>query len=756
MEVTDAQRRASETARIQTALDCASTNVVLADSDLNVIYMNEAVNSMLREAEADLKEQLAHFTADDTLCKSIDIFHRKPSRQRHLLANFKRAYSSELDAVARTFRIIVNRVVNAAGERLGTVVEWEDLTAERAVQRAQEERWQLEAEHARENLRIRTALDNVSSSAMMAAAGNNIIYISTEATELFRNTEREIRKSLPEFTAAKLYGMNIDAFHKRPAHQKRMLAALTGPHRREIMLGGLTFGFISNPVVSDDGERLGTVVEWVDRADELGMEEALESLVAAARSGELTQRVSMQGKSESFKRLAIGINALIDDLSSVFRRLSGSLSATAEGDLTKPVLGDYKGEFGRIKDDLNNTLMHVSMTVADLRKATDLINVASNKISAGNSNLSLSTEQQASSLEQTAASMEELTSTVRNNADNAQQANQVAARASQLAEKGGDVVSRAITAMEQINILSNKIGEIIGVIDEIAFQTNLLALNASVEPARAGEQGCGFAVVTIEVRHLASRSAGAANEIKELINDSVDKVRAGADLFNESGETLEEIVGGVKKVGDTVAEIAAASAEQASDIDQVDQAITSMDEMTQQNATLAEETSAASASLYEKAQSMGTTIGFFTVADNIEQIFVGAPLSAEAAHSYHGQDRHAGFDFFAARTAHLSWRQRIRNFRTGNKGLMHDDAVLHRDCALGVWLYSESLARYGYISDMQLMDKVHEHLDAAVREVMDLKSHGEDKEAEARYFDIEGLSTRIVGLLKSVECSVAI
>ena len=288
------------------------------------------------------------------------------------------------------------------------------------------------------------------------------------------------------------------------------------------------------------------------------------------------------------RRQLVGINALLDDLSSVFSRLSDSLSAMAEGDLTKPVLGDHKGEFGRIKDDLNNTLVRVSKTVADLREATDLINVASNEIFAGNSNLSSRTEQQASSLEQTAASMEELTSTVRNNADNAQEANRVAANARQLAEKGGDVVSRAVTAMEQINTSSNKIAEIIGVIDEIAFQTNLLALNASVEAARAGEQGRGFAVVATEVRNLASRSAGAAKEIKDLINDSVNKVQAGAELVNESGETLEEIVSGVKKVGDIVAEIAAASAEQASGIDQVNQAITSMDEMTQQNAALAE------------------------------------------------------------------------------------------------------------------------------------------------------------------------
>jgi methyl-accepting chemotaxis protein len=206
-----------------------------------------------------------------------------------------------------------------------------------------------------------------------------------------------------------------------------------------------------------------------------------------------------------------------------------------------------------------------------------------------------------------------LTSTVRNNADNAQQANQLAANARHAAEQGGEVVSRAVQAMLAINASSNKIAEIIGVIDEIAFQTNLLALNASVEAARAGEQGRGFAVVATEVRNLASRSAAAAKEIKTLIQDSVGKIQSGSELVNESGTTLEEIVGAVKKVGDIIAEIAAASAEQSAGIDQVNQAVTSMDEVTQQNAALAEQTSAASASLNEKAEEMEQLIGFFRV-----------------------------------------------------------------------------------------------------------------------------------------------
>ena len=253
----------------------------------------------------------------------------------------------------------------------------------------------------------------------------------------------------------------------------------------------------------------------------------------------------------------------------------------------------------------------LSRVVGEVRQGTDTIATASSEIAAGNMDLSSRTEQQASSLEETAASMEELTSTVKQNADNARQANQLALSASGVAVKGGSVVAQVVDTMSAINASSRKIVDIIGVIDGIAFQTNILALNAAVEAARAGEQGRGFAVVAAEVRNLAQRSAAAAKEIKTLIGDSVDKVEEGSKQVAQAGKTMEEIVGSVKRVTDIMGEIAAASQEQTLGIEQINQSITQMDQVTQQNAALVEEAAAAAQSLQEQASGLSQVVSVF-------------------------------------------------------------------------------------------------------------------------------------------------
>ncbi|QYF92492.1 HAMP domain-containing protein [Massilia sp. PAMC28688] len=283
----------------------------------------------------------------------------------------------------------------------------------------------------------------------------------------------------------------------------------------------------------------------------------------------------------------------------------------ASGELTSQVQVQGRDETSELLQALKDMNESLSRTVGEVRTGTDLITTASQEIASGNADLSARTETQASSLEETASSMEELTSTVKQNADNARQANQLAVSASSVAEKGGSVVAEVVDTMGSIKESSRKIVDIIGVIDGIAFQTNILALNAAVEAARAGEQGRGFAVVASEVRSLAQRSAGAAKEIKALIGDSVDKVDAGSKLVDEAGQTMDLIVTSIRQVADIMGEITAATQEQSNGIEEVNRAITQMDEMTQQNAALVEQAAAAAESMQEQSGKLATAVSIF-------------------------------------------------------------------------------------------------------------------------------------------------
>ncbi|MFS8975753.1 methyl-accepting chemotaxis protein [Cupriavidus necator] len=288
------------------------------------------------------------------------------------------------------------------------------------------------------------------------------------------------------------------------------------------------------------------------------------------------------------------------------------------GDLTTRFEHRSKDEIGALAQAMQTMQRSLLSVVHEIQEGMASISTATHQVAAGNNDLSQRTEQQAASLEQTASSMEELTSTVRQNADNARQASGLAANASETALRGGEVVGRVVQTMDEINDASKKIVDIIGVIEGIAFQTNILALNAAVEAARAGEQGRGFAVVAGEVRSLAQRSANAAREIKGLIGDTVERVDNGSALVGQAGKTMDEIVQAVKSVTDIMGEISAASAEQSSGIEQVNQAVAQMDEGTQQNAALVEEAAAAAGSLEEQAQRLRDAIATFRVSMQAE------------------------------------------------------------------------------------------------------------------------------------------
>jgi methyl-accepting chemotaxis protein len=338
-------------------------------------------------------------------------------------------------------------------------------------------------------------------------------------------------------------------------------------------------------------------------------------IVQAAVAGDFSQRVDLTGKTGLVLNVGTAINSLCENVAMALDDLIAMLNALAGGDLTKRITAQYQGNFAVLKDNANKTAEQIGSTIANIKASTREVTNASAEISTSTTDLSQRTEEQAASLEQTSASMEEISATVKKNAENAQSANQSATSAREVADRGGQIVAKAVEAMGHIEGSSRKISDIIGVIDEIARQTNLLALNAAVEAARAGDAGRGFAVVATEVRSLAQRSSQAAKDIKDLITNSNSQVREGVDLVNKAGEALAEIVGSIKSVADIVGDIAAASTEQATGIEQVNKALAQMDEATQQNSALVEENAATAKALETQAQAMGERVEFFQTAD---------------------------------------------------------------------------------------------------------------------------------------------
>jgi methyl-accepting chemotaxis protein len=605
---------------------------------------------------------------------------------------------------------------------------------------------------AEESQRIRVALDHVSANVMMADNGRNIIYCNKSVVTLFQNAEADIRKQLPDFDASKLLGANIDGFHKNPSHQANLLATFNSTYQSSLNIGGRFMEIVANPVVDCKGNRLGAVIEWSDRTSELAIEREVSSIVDGAAHGDFSSRIDLNGKTGFYKQLSVSLNHLMEISQTGLQDIGRMLDAMADGNLNEKITQDYQGSFGQLKDSANVTAENLKDLVAQIQDATSTINTAAREIASGNTDLSQRTEEQASSLEETASSMEELTATVRQNADNVRQANQLAIGASDVANKGGKVVGMVVETMEGIAESSSKISDIISTIDGIAFQTNILALNAAVEAARAGELGRGFAVVAGEVRSLAQRSANAAKEIKQLINDSVQRISEGLGQTDEAGESMKEIVSAIGRVTDIMSEISAASAEQSAGIGQINHAITQMDEGTQQNAALVEQAAAAAESLEEQAQHLSGLVGNFRLDVNVGRL-VGRRADLPLLNAPGLPLKQDPRQFDEMIKAHQAWKDKLRNYLAG-KGDKLDPKVVCLDnkCALGLWIYGDAKKTMQGDEEYEALRHSHAGFHQCAADVIRKADKGERQDAEhILIHQFSELSTETIGHIRQMK-----
>lgn len=606
-DVTAIRAQQDDVARLQAAVDQAQTAMVMIDRDFLITYANKETIELFGKHEAKLRTVWSGFTASEEwlMGRCIDEFHKNPAHQRQLLSTPNNLpYKTDIDIADIKIELNVAAITDAQGNYIGNTLEWRDVTEERAKEQ--------------EVGRLASAVKGMTTNMMMADKDGIIQYLNPALSTLLKSRESDLQKALPGFDASNLVGKNIDVFHKNPSHQRNIISNPDRlPFSSNIAVGGLEFNLTCIAMHDAQGNYIGPALQWEDITEQQDGQRQVEALIQRAISGELNERIDTSVYSGFMKELGDGINNLLDTMVEPIGQCIDVMSRVADGDLNTNMSEDNKGEFGRLSDAVNTSILNLRNMVDKITQASARVATASTEIAEGNNDLSQRVEAQASNLEETAASMEQMTATVRQNADNAKGANSLAEDATKKASKGGEVVGQAVSAMSEINTASKKIADIIGVIDEIAFQTNLLALNAAVEAARAGEQGRGFAVVAGEVRNLAQRSAAAAKEIKGLIKDSVEKVDEGSRLVDESGDTLNEIVEAVEKVTELIAQIASSSLEQSTGIDEINRAITTMDEMTQQNASLVEETSAASQSLKDEGKQLIHLMNFFASDDNV-------------------------------------------------------------------------------------------------------------------------------------------
>ncbi|MCL4556800.1 MAG: methyl-accepting chemotaxis protein [Gammaproteobacteria bacterium] len=456
------------------------------------------------------------------------------------------------------------------------------------------------------------AMDAASTSLMVVDRNFNITKINRSLHELFTQLEPKIRTELPHFSVNKVVGSNMDIFHKNPSHQRQMMAKVIEKTEVNITVAGIYLTAIVQPIKMGS-VIVGYAVEWLDRTVEETVVAELSSVFEGMKQGNFNGRITSPAVGV-YDRIKSNVNESMSVIQHALDSINGVIEAQATGDFTKALpSGTFKGQMHALKNAINFSAEKVRQAIAQAVVSSSIVQEQAGNVADGAHSLSSRVQEQASALQETSMTMQEMKSTVQANTERATQVANLSDQMKAQAGSGMDVMQQTITAMQSIQEANNRIVDIVAMIDSIAFQTNLLALNAAVEAARAGEHGRGFAVVASEVRALAQKSADAAQDIKALIGDSVQRITAGTRLADKSGEMLGEITSSIEKVADMMSEISRSSSEQSTAIGQVYQAIDDIDRVTQENAALVEETTAAVAQLSQEADALMENVRFFNV-----------------------------------------------------------------------------------------------------------------------------------------------
>ncbi|MEM8699850.1 MAG: methyl-accepting chemotaxis protein, partial [Pseudomonadota bacterium] len=464
-----------------------------------------------------------------------------------------------------------------------------------------------------EALRIQRGLDNSSALLMLADINFDIVFASNALTDTLRKRQAEIRREIPQFDVEALIGSSFETFQKLASQQGGGISATESTQRTRLNVGSVIFSLVVSPVRDDAGARIGTVVEWRDVTDEVRATTEIDAMVRASVDGDFSRRIELSYAPKDLREMGERLNQVGEAVERAVEEACRALGKLADGDLTDTMQGEFGGSFHELQQGVNASIGQVSKLVGGIQGSVTQMNSATDEIAQGAVALSSRTETQASSIQETVATMEEITATIKANAENSHAAGKMSVETAQQAERGGAVVEETVAAISRIESASAKIADIVGVIDSIAFQTNLLALNAAVEAARAGDAGKGFAVVASEVRTLAQQSADAAKNIKDVVAASGSEVSEGVRLVNLTGQALTEIISGVNKVARTIEDISAASREQATGVEEITTSINYMDQMTQKNAQMADESASASQRLATEGSRLAEQMRFFTL-----------------------------------------------------------------------------------------------------------------------------------------------